>query len=57
MLPFVNLSANPENEYFCNGLAEELIHALTKIETLKVAARSASSFRGKNAKVSEIGSA
>jgi len=57
VLPFVNLSANPENEYFCNGLAEELIHALTKIETLKVAARSASSFRGKNANVSEIGSA
>ncbi len=56
VLPFANLSAEAENEYFCDGLAEELLNALAKIEDLKVAARtSAFSFKGKNAHVSEIG--
>src|SRR6185369_12180472 len=56
VLAFVNMSADSENEYFCDGLAEELINALTKIENLKVAARtSAFSFKGKNTNVSEIG--
>ena len=56
VLPFVNMSADEENEYFCDGLAEELLNALSKIEELKVAARtSAFSFKGKNANVSEIG--
>src|SRR5215467_8161499 len=56
VLPFVNISADPENEYFCDGLAEELINALARIEGLKVAARtSAFSFKGKNADVREIG--
>jgi adenylate cyclase len=58
VLPFVNISADPENEFFCDGLAEELLNALTKIESLKVAARtSAFSFKGTNTKVSEIGEA
>src|SRR5437016_12260673 len=58
VLPFANMSADPENEYFCDGLAEELLNALAKIETLKVAARtSAFSFKGKNTNVSEIGAA
>ena len=58
VLPFVNISSDPENEFFCDGLAEELLNALTKIESLKVAARtSAFSFKGKNTKVSEIGEA
>jgi eukaryotic-like serine/threonine-protein kinase len=58
ILPFSNMSADTENEYFCDGLAEELLNALAKIENLKVAARtSAFSFKGKNAKVSEIGKA
>src|SRR6266536_1438152 len=58
VLPFVNMSADSENEYFCDGLAEELLNALAKIETLKVAARtSAFSFKGKNTNVSEIGAA
>src|SRR5262249_220058 len=58
VLPFVNMSADPENEYFCDGLAEELLNALTKINDLKVAARtSAFSFKGRNTNVSEIGTA
>lgn len=58
VLSFANMSADPENEFFCDGLAEELLNALTKIESLKVAARtSAFSFKGKNTQVSEIGRA
>jgi TolB-like protein len=50
------MSADGENEYFCDGLAEELLNALSKIDELKVAARtSAFSFKGKAANVSEIG--
>ena len=46
VLPFVNMSADAENEYFCDGLAEELLNALTRINDLKVAARtSAFSFQ------------
>ena len=56
VLPFANISADPENEYFCDGLAEELLNALAKIDRLNVAARtSAFSFKGKNEDVSEIG--
>jgi serine/threonine-protein kinase len=55
VLPFVNMSADPDNEYFCDGLAEELINALTKIEQLYVVARtSAFSFKGKNTGIREI---
>src|SRR5438128_11785411 len=39
VLPFVNMSADAENEYFCDGLAEALLNALAKIEALRVAAR------------------
>jgi serine/threonine-protein kinase len=56
VLPFANISADEENEYFCDGLADELLNALSKVDKLKVAARtSAFSFKGKNARVSEIG--
>jgi non-specific serine/threonine protein kinase len=56
VLPFTNTSADAENEYFCDGLAEELLHALTKVEGLKVAARtSAFSVKGKNIDIREIG--
>jgi len=58
VLPFLNMSADPENEYFCDGLAEELLNALSKVEELKVAARtSAFSFKGKDVNVSGIGRA
>ena len=56
VLPFANMSADADNEYFCDGLAEELLNALAKIEDLRVAARtSAFSFKNKNVEVSEIG--
>ncbi len=56
VLPFANLSADAENEYFCDGLAEEMINALAQIEDLKVVARtSAFSFKGKNLDIGHIG--
>jgi len=55
VLPFVNLSNDPDNDYFCDGLAEELLNALAKIDDLKVAARtSAFSFKDRNVDVGEI---
>ena len=56
VLPFVNTSADLENEFFCDGLAEDLISALTKLAQLRVVARtSAFSFKGQNLDVREIG--
>ncbi len=56
VLPFANLSAAAENEYFCDGLAEELINALTKVRNLRVVARtSAFSFKYQQLDVREIG--
>jgi len=56
VLPFVNMSADPENEYFSDGLAEDLINALTKIEDLHVVARTSSfAFKGEKADIREIG--
>jgi TolB-like protein/Tfp pilus assembly protein PilF len=56
VLPFVNMSADKENEYFSDGLAEELINVLSRIEGLHVASRtSAFSFKGKNEDVRKIG--
>ncbi|HEY0745279.1 MAG TPA: tetratricopeptide repeat protein [Steroidobacteraceae bacterium] len=55
VLPFVNLSPDPENEYFCDGLSEELINALAKLEHLFVVARaSAFAFKGRDIDVREI---
>ena len=56
ILPFANMSADPDAEYFSDGLAEEIINALTKFKELRVAARTSSfSFKGKNVDVKEIG--
>ncbi len=56
VLPFVNMSAEQDNEYFCDGLAEELINALSKLEQLHVVARtSAFAFKGRESDVREIG--
>jgi len=58
VLSFAHLSNEPDDEYFCDGLAEELLNALARIDGLKVAARSSAfSFKGKNTNVSEIGKA
>jgi serine/threonine protein kinase/Tfp pilus assembly protein PilF len=56
VLPFVNLSADKENEYFSDGLAEEIINALAKVPDLRVIARtSAFAFRGKEQDLRTIG--
>ncbi len=56
VLPFAHMSSDPDDEYFCDGLAEELINALAKVDDLKVVARtSAFSFKGKNMDVGRIG--
>ena len=55
VLPFTHMSWAEDDEYFCDGLAEELINALSKIDQLKVPARtSAFSFKGKDTHISEI---
>jgi len=56
VLPFVNLSSDAGNQYFCDGLAEELINALAKLEQIRVVARtSAFFFKGKETDIREIG--
>jgi serine/threonine protein kinase/Flp pilus assembly protein TadD len=56
VLPFVNMSADPENEYFTDGIAEEIINALSKIQALRVASRtSAFAFKGKNQDIRKVG--
>ncbi len=56
VLPFLNISADAENDYLCEGLAEELINALTRIKSFFVVARaSAFSFRGTDIDAREIG--
>lgn len=56
VLPFVNMSADPENEYFSDGITEELLNAFTKVEGLQVISRtSAFAFKGKNTDVRDIG--
>ena len=57
VLPFANLSADKDNEYFSDGLTEEIINALAHLPGLKVAGRSSSFFfRGKNVDFAAIGS-
>jgi serine/threonine-protein kinase len=57
VLPFANMSADPENEYFSDGISEEIINALTKLRDLRVAARTSSfTFKGKTADIKEVGS-
>jgi serine/threonine-protein kinase len=56
VLPFANMSADVENEYFTDGMAEEIINALSKIQALRVASRTSSfAFKGKNEDIGEIG--
>jgi adenylate cyclase len=56
VLAFVNMSNDAENEFFSDGIAEEIINALSKIKVLRVASRTSSfSFKGKNENIGEVG--
>jgi serine/threonine-protein kinase len=56
VLPFTNMSPDPDQEYFCDGMTEEVINALTHVRGLRVVARtSAFSFKGKHEDIREIG--
>ncbi len=56
VLPFRNMSADPDAEYFSDGMTEEIINALAGIETLRVAARTSSfAFKGKDSDVRQVG--
>ncbi|MEO6228433.1 MAG: hypothetical protein ABIO61_11345 [Thermomonas sp.] len=56
VLPFVNMSSDQEQEYFSDGISEEILNALTKVDGLKVAGRTSSFFfKGKNENLTTIG--
>ena len=56
VLPFVNMSDDASNEYFSEGLSEELLNLLARIPELRVAARTSSfSYKGKDTKIAQIG--
>ncbi|MEX3894093.1 winged helix-turn-helix domain-containing protein [Paraburkholderia sp. BR10954] len=56
VLPFVNMSAHPEHEYFADGITEEIIDALAQIQELHVVARSSAfSFKGKHIDLRIVG--
>ena len=56
VLPFVNMSNDPEQEYFCDGISEEIINSLAQLNNLRVIARtSAFTFKNKNVDAREIG--
>jgi len=58
VLPFVNMSGDQENEYFSDGLTEELLNSLARIKELKVTGRTSSfAFKGQNTDLREIGQA
>ena len=55
VLPFVNISSDPEQEYFSDGLSEELLNLLVKLPELKVIARTSSfAYKGKHATIEDI---
>jgi len=56
VLPFLDLSQARDQEYFCDGMSEEILDALAKVDGLRVVARTSSfSFKGKNPDVSDLG--
>jgi TolB-like protein len=56
VLPFVNMSDDPAQEYFSDGISEELLNALAKLKNLQVAARTSSfAFKGRNQDIMDIG--
>lgn len=55
VLPFVNMSSDPEQEYFSDGISEELLNLLAQLQDLKVIARTSSfAFKGKDVPIAEI---
>ena len=55
VLPFVNMSSDPEQEFFSDGISEEILNVLTRIPNLKVAARTSSfQFKGQNLDIADI---
>lgn len=58
VLPFTNMSTDPEQDFFSDGIAEELLNALARLQNLKVAARTSSfAFKGQQSDIREIGEA
>jgi serine/threonine-protein kinase len=56
VLPFLDLSQAKDQEYFCDGISEEILHALAKVDGLRVVGRTSSfSFKGKNVNASAVG--
>lgn len=56
VLPFVNMSSDPEQDYFADGISEEILNALAKVNDLQVAGRTSSfAFKGKNEDLLAIG--
>jgi TolB-like protein len=56
VLPFVNMSSDPEQEYFSDGISEEILNALARVKELKVAGRTSSfAFKGQNQDLRQIG--
>jgi TolB-like protein len=56
VLPFANMSADEEQEYFCDGMAEEIINSLTQIQGLRVTSRTSSfAFKGVNIDIRDLG--
>ena len=58
VLPFVNMSSDPEQEYFSDGISEEILNALSRVKELQVAGRTSSfAFKGQNQDLRKIGEA
>src|SRR5437667_3985054 len=56
VVPFLDLSQAKDQEYFCDSISEEILHALAKVDGLRVVGRTSSfSFKGKTASISEVG--
>ena len=56
VLPFINMSNDPEQEYFSDGISEEILNSLAHIKDLKVAGRTSTyQFKGKNVDLREVG--